>query len=177
MIINHCFENVDGEFDTKDGQIECVVKRKDATVLLCFKSGNGENIPFATIKLHSHDRYRDAMSVLADATNLGREIARRWNTVGELERRADITYDEISEAMHLENFKRNHVLDDLTIKEVEGKEPNVRAGTCTCRSCRPHYQGMIVCPTCGNKRCPHANHHDNPCTNSNEQGQPGSAYP
>lgn len=36
---------------------------------------------------------------------------------------------------------------------------------------------MIVCPDCGNKRCPRANHHDNPCTQSNEPGQNGSAYP
>jgi hypothetical protein len=35
---------------------------------------------------------------------------------------------------------------------------------------------MIVCPTCGYKRCPHANDHRNACTGSNERGQPGSAY-
>lgn len=35
---------------------------------------------------------------------------------------------------------------------------------------------MILCPECGNKRCPKATHHDLPCTNSNEPGQPGSIY-
>lgn len=35
---------------------------------------------------------------------------------------------------------------------------------------------MIVCELCGNKRCPHAAHHDNVCTRSNEPGQPGSGY-
>ena len=35
---------------------------------------------------------------------------------------------------------------------------------------------MIVCPICGNKRCPKANDHENDCTDSNEPGQPGSAY-
>jgi hypothetical protein len=35
---------------------------------------------------------------------------------------------------------------------------------------------MILCPICGNKRCPHANDHRHVCTNSNEPGQPGSAY-
>ena len=35
---------------------------------------------------------------------------------------------------------------------------------------------MTVCATCGNKRCPHANDHRHDCTNSNEPGQPGSAY-
>lgn len=37
--------------------------------------------------------------------------------------------------------------------------------------------GMLVCPTCGNKRCPHATDHQLTCTGSNEPGQPGSAYP
>ena len=36
--------------------------------------------------------------------------------------------------------------------------------------------GMIVCPKCGNKRCPHATDHSYECTNSNEPGQKGSVY-
>lgn len=36
---------------------------------------------------------------------------------------------------------------------------------------------MVVCATCGNKRCPHANNCAYACTASNEPGQPGSAYP
>jgi hypothetical protein len=35
---------------------------------------------------------------------------------------------------------------------------------------------MILCPTCRNKRCPHASNHDLACTGSNEPGQPGSVY-
>lgn len=35
---------------------------------------------------------------------------------------------------------------------------------------------MSLCPTCGNKRCPGAVDHDNPCTGSNAPGQPGSFY-
>ena len=35
---------------------------------------------------------------------------------------------------------------------------------------------MILCPECGNKRCPKATHHDNACTGSNEPGQVGSVY-
>jgi hypothetical protein len=35
---------------------------------------------------------------------------------------------------------------------------------------------MVLCPTCGNKRCPHATSHSLACTNSNEPGQAGSAY-
>lgn len=36
--------------------------------------------------------------------------------------------------------------------------------------------GMIVCPNCGNKRCPKATHHNHVCTLSNEPGQSGSIY-
>lgn len=35
---------------------------------------------------------------------------------------------------------------------------------------------MIVCPVCGNKRCPKASDHRLECTNSNEPGQKGSIY-
>ena len=35
---------------------------------------------------------------------------------------------------------------------------------------------MIVCPECGNKRCPHSTDHNLACTNSNDPGQPGSRY-
>jgi hypothetical protein len=35
---------------------------------------------------------------------------------------------------------------------------------------------MILCGECGNKRCPKASDHRLACTNSNEQGQPGSIY-
>lgn len=35
---------------------------------------------------------------------------------------------------------------------------------------------MVLCPACGNKRCPHATNHELPCTNSNKPGQLGSVY-
>jgi Lar family restriction alleviation protein len=35
---------------------------------------------------------------------------------------------------------------------------------------------MIVCPVCGNKRCPKATDHHLDCTGSNEPGQTGSVY-
>ena len=35
---------------------------------------------------------------------------------------------------------------------------------------------FIVCPDCGNKRCPRATFHGYDCTRSNEPGQPGSIY-
>ena len=35
---------------------------------------------------------------------------------------------------------------------------------------------MILCPICGNKRCPKASNHELECTGSNEPGQEGSVY-
>ncbi len=35
---------------------------------------------------------------------------------------------------------------------------------------------MILCPECGNKRCPKASDHELKCTGSNEPGQIGSMY-
>ncbi|MCU2521151.1 hypothetical protein N8S40_01200 [Enterobacter hormaechei subsp. steigerwaltii] len=51
---------------------------------------------------------------------------------------------------------------------------------CWCRTCRPVTvtdMRFVVCPDCGNKRCPHANDHRNACTGSNEPGQEGGAHP
>ena len=50
---------------------------------------------------------------------------------------------------------------------------------CHCYNCASVYKRMstfIVCPKCGNKRCPHATDHNLECTNSNEPGQKGSRY-
>lgn len=35
---------------------------------------------------------------------------------------------------------------------------------------------MILCPECGNKRCPKASDHQLSCTKSNEPNQKGSIY-
>lgn len=51
---------------------------------------------------------------------------------------------------------------------------------CWCLTCRPvtlNDMRFVVCPDCGNKRCPRANDHRNSCTGSNEPGQEDSAYP
>ena len=51
---------------------------------------------------------------------------------------------------------------------------------CWCLTCRPvvlNDMRFVVCPDCGNKRCPRANDHRNACTGSNEPGQEGSVFP
>jgi hypothetical protein len=51
--------------------------------------------------------------------------------------------------------------------------------TCHCYICADPFTRlttMIVCPKCGNKRCPHATNHNMPCTDSNAPEQEGSRY-
>jgi len=58
--------------------------------------------------------------------------------------------------------------------------------TCGCYNCMSKIKDewnipltsytFIVCPDCGNKRCPKATDHNLACTNSNELDQPGSRY-
>lgn len=50
---------------------------------------------------------------------------------------------------------------------------------CRCWTCHPQpaIGGiMVVCPDCGNKRCPKATYHGNACTHSNAPGQEGSRF-
>ena len=64
----------------------------------------------------------------------------------------------------------------------------VSEAQCMCHACvrkadirwnglRLDFAMMILCPDCGNKRCPKANDHRHACTGSNAAGQQGSAYP
>ena len=65
---------------------------------------------------------------------------------------------------------------EARVKDLEREKS---APTCDCHACQPitmENNRMILCATCGNKRCPHANDHRNACTGSNELGQAGSAY-
>lgn len=50
---------------------------------------------------------------------------------------------------------------------------------CWCTTCRPitlSDMRFVVCPDCGNKRCPRAHNHELDCINSNEPGQKGSSW-
>lgn len=69
------------------------------------------------------------------------------------------------------------------LRHVADPENNPLPKPCGCWTCvserrTPALAGqvMIVCPECGNKRCPKASRHDNACTGSNDPGQPGSRY-
>lgn len=60
------------------------------------------------------------------------------------------------------------------------RDAQSRALPCSCYRCAvesgEHVVRMILCETCGNKRCPHGTDHRNACTASNAAGQPGSRY-
>jgi len=67
-----------------------------------------------------------------------------------------------------------------------GPDAKSGADTCQARAAQPccwkcatpeqRRHRMILCPTCGNKRCPHATDHELGCSGSNEPGQPGSRW-
>lgn len=89
--------------------------------------------------------------------------------------------NELMKRAVIGDSERDHELGTLAAMQVCEK----RYGRCllkpspSCRCWTCDVAGrtrMILCPTCGNKRCPHATHHDNACTNSNATGQPGSRY-
>lgn len=74
-----------------------------------------------------------------------------------------------------------HVEIIAVAKQTDSAEPE-----CWCHKCNKNrlvnnipfsMTRMIVCPSCGNKRCPKASDHLLDCTGSNETGQPGSVYP
>ncbi len=60
----------------------------------------------------------------------------------------------------------------LVYKGTKANPVILLARPCHCYICTAKpVQHMVVCGDCGNKRCPHAAHHDNKCTNSNEPNQ------
>lgn len=86
----------------------------------------------------------------------------------------------------MQSFGNSEQLDEVGSWNNHMNTPTAQAGNSPvtpdgwCRACRPVTMSdmrFVVCPECGNKRCPHANDHNNACTGSNEPGQVGSAYP
>ena len=104
------------------------------------------------------------------------------NSVEELQKKAREA--GIKAIQKLYSDSKNISIEQQAISNISNKEK------CECRNCLDDFEKlnppgpglshwttrMVVCSICGNKRCPHANNHNNPCTNSNEPGQPGSSY-
>lgn len=133
---------------------------------------------------------RQAISALesADAvTTIGQAYKIGWNAcraamLQELQKSAgdEVISRSNENAQVLNTIKAPPDLDSLPkTGEVQNTNPPENPG-CWCRTCRPvvlNDMRFVVCPDCGNKRCPRANDHRNACTGSNEPGQEGSAYP
>lgn len=69
---------------------------------------------------------------------------------------------------------------EIDAEKIFAERDALNTPDCWCRTCRPVTvtdMRFVVCPECGNKRCPRANDHRHACTGSNEPGQEGSAYP
>lgn len=80
----------------------------------------------------------------------------------------------------LETAERRIAKSDRYFLELLAERDALNEPTCWCLTCRPVTMTdmrFVVCPDCGNKRCPKANDHSNACSGSNEPGQEGSAYP
>ncbi len=93
---------------------------------------------------------------------------------------------QVIETLEGDNTEENERLLELRKKitgAIQSKTPE--KAKCWCHSCNRDVlvngipfslSRMILCPDCGNKRCPKANNHTFACTNSNEPNQVGSAY-
>lgn len=71
-------------------------------------------------------------------------------------------------------------LGGIDAGKIQAERDALNEPTCWCRTCRPvtvDDMRFVVCPECGNKRCPRANDCRSVCTGSNKPGQEGSAYP
>lgn len=97
-----------------------------------------------------------------------------------------ITFDLCVEL--LSNGMGGRIIHSWVKRNIEQKPVQGNIPYCTCHACIKKYDirddhgglismsRMIVCPICGNKRCPHASDHELGCTDSNEPGQVGSIY-
>jgi hypothetical protein len=67
----------------------------------------------------------------------------------------------------------------VVMERILEKQSNLK---CWCQECCKKETGgynatrVVVCPDCGNKRCPRATNHELECSGSNDVGQKGSMY-
>lgn len=74
---------------------------------------------------------------------------------------------------------RNNKMKESDIQRLIERTTKSLCGCYYCTKERDVFETfsrMIVCPVCGNKRCPKATDHNYECTGSNEPGQKGSRY-
>ncbi|HIE8783924.1 TPA: DUF551 domain-containing protein [Klebsiella pneumoniae] len=139
---------------------------------------------------------RDAISALESedaVTTIGQAYKMGWNAcraamLQELKKSAGTEAicrsDENVQVLHTKSPAQSDCCpaqNSVTPAQNQGWIPvSEQKPDCWCLTCRPvtlNDMRFVVCPDCGNKRCPRANDHRNACTGSNEPGQEGSAYP
>ncbi|WP_371343815.1 DUF3850 domain-containing protein [Klebsiella quasipneumoniae] len=124
---------------------------------------------------------RQAISALESAgavTTIGQAYKMGWNAC-----RAAMLEQQLVDRVDEKSLTSINPAPDLVslqkkAESIIGNYPGIPY--CWCRTCRPvvlNDMRFVVCPDCGNKRCPRANDHRNACTGSNQPGQEGSAYP
>lgn len=103
--------------------------------------------------------------------------------------RLPLAIDEL--AQHTRRLEREHG-HGLVMRQAHGRllvlRPGWKPANCWCINCEARYIAelakfdifasatFVVCPDCGNKRCPRATSHQDACSGSNESGQEGSMY-
>ncbi|WP_312946204.1 hypothetical protein [Superficieibacter sp.] len=116
----------------------------------------------------------DLLNTLPDGDVVGC-VKYTWNAC----RATMLTSEPVSNRDELPDFRENE--NSSTKHFRENAETSTKLHEkCWCHTCRPMDitdMRFVVCPDCGNKRCPKANDHRNACSGSNEPGQKGSAYP
>lgn len=117
----------------------------------------------------------------------------RWYATHRAKVEADYLVDLQARCTNCRGGKLNHMTwPDIHVcphchRDCRPAANEADRGRCGCQRCldeRDERFGgfparmsmMVLCPTCGNKRCPHATDHRHACTGSNEPGQPGSSY-
>ena len=156
---------------------------------LCWGSGSSSS-PWLNLREQEDDRDErirvGAARLLADAAGVAFEgmVPAIEEVSAELERlsrgrKVRPRWFE-SVCLSLSRHLREMVEAKVHTRDVVTIEPEQPPQGCnSCHACLDDFTKMtrmILCVTCGNKRCPRANDHNNECTGSNLPGQKGSAY-
>jgi len=105
---------------------------------------------------------------------------------GEAQTRSVVKDEPVFHKPHLDIEGPLHVVCRCPVcKAQPQQEAKDEPVACWCHKCNENklvngipfaMTRMILCPNCGNKRCPKASDHTLQCTNSNEPNQAGSVY-
>ena len=104
---------------------------------------------------------------------MGKGSARRQEDIGKIWNNWDTIFGK-NKSKDIDSATLNVYNDERLVSKFDKQ-----TYTCWCYNCADALRRMsymIVCPTCGNKRCPRSTDHNLACTNSNDPGQPGSRY-